>query len=202
MMQMSKAAGLLTLLGTMSAGCSDDAPSGNGSSGVVSRPAPTKDDAGGTETPPAGPAADCTSGDEGAPVPSSAAALQTWLQDRAYQCWARESTVHASTGPHGGNVRVFLNASLQASLTSGAAEHPAGAVAVKELYGSGKETVTGWAVGVKTQAASSGGQGWYWYEVFDTAPNASGALEGQNKSLCTNCHASGRDFVLITHPLR
>jgi len=139
-------------------------------------------------------------GDEGGPVPSEPNALGAWLRTGKYKCWTHESAKHPSTGPHGGDIQTYLNASLDASM-KGTGEHPQGAVAVKELYSSGT-TVTGWAVGVKTQAASAGGAGWYWYEVFGTQPGAS-TIEGQNKSLCTNCHAAGgRDFVLIPYPLR
>jgi hypothetical protein len=155
-----------------------------------------------TETPPSsGLGADCAGGDEGGPVPAAPGALNEWLQRRAYICWARESRVHPSAGPHGGNVRVYLNRALDDSLrTSGS--HPSGSVAVKELYGSGTSTLTGWAVGVKTQADSAGGRGWYWYEVFQPTPGATGAIEGQNRAICSNCHSGGDDFVLVPYPLR
>jgi hypothetical protein len=154
---------------------------------------------------PKGMPADCANGDEGAAPPVTSAELNAWLQKKTYQCWARESQVHASTGPHGGNVRVYLNKTLVSSLGGGgggAAENAEGSVAVKEFFGSGKETVTGWAVGVKTQAASANGQGWYWYEVFNAAPNAPAASAGQGTSLCSNCHRGGKDYVLIPFPLR
>ena len=125
--------------------------------------------------------------------------LQAWLGTRVYKCWAHESAKHKSTGPHGGDVQTYLNAKLDASM-KGSAEHPQGAVAVKEFYGSSTE-VTGWAVGVKTQAASTSGQGWYWYEAFGTAAGAS-TIDGQGKQLCVDCHAGGKDYVLIPYPLR
>jgi hypothetical protein len=134
-------------------------------------------------------------------VPTEPGALNAWLQTREYACWARESGVHASAGPHGGNVRTYLSEALDQSL-AGSGEHPAGSVSVKEFYGQGTETVTGWAVGVKTQPASDGGQGWYWYEVFSTEPGASAAFEGQGLALCSNCHAGGDDYVLSPHPLQ
>ncbi len=153
-------------------------------------------------TPPGGLTADCAGSSGESAVPSTPAALQTWLRTRAYTCWARESAAHPSAGPHGGNVRVYLNGALDRSLADGADEHPPGSVAVKELFGSGKDTVTGWAVGVKTSGASDGGRGWYWYEAFDTNATPSSTIEGQGKPLCSSCHAAGRDFVLVPHPLR
>jgi hypothetical protein len=135
--------------------------------------------------------------------PASATDFRQLLQDRSYRGWTSESKVHPSAGPHGGNVRTYLNDSLFASLSAGNAEHPKGSVAVKELYSSGTETVTGWAVMEKTEDSSNGGQGWYWYEVFSTEPGSANTIEGQGKSLCVNCHSgSTRDFVLAPFPLQ
>lgn len=137
-------------------------------------------------------------------MPSSAGDLNAWLQKRAYTCWARESRVHSGVGPHGGNVRVYLNAALDRSLSNPApnGEHPVGAVAVKELFDGDATTLTGWAVGVKTQESSDGGKGWYWYEVFGTSPSPSDPTEGQGVAVCSTCHATGKDFVLTKYPLR
>lgn len=202
---------VLAFVMVLAAGCSSadaDAPSSSGSSSSSSsgtNPSPDAGTSSGTSGTSSGSSsgsqipANCN-GDEGGVVPTEPVALQAWLGTGKYKCWTHESAKHPSTGPHGGDIQTYLNASLDASM-KGTSEHPQGAVAVKELYSSGT-TVTGWAVGVKTQATSAGGAGWYWYEAFGTQPGAS-TIEGQNKSLCTNCHASGgRDFVLIPYPLR
>lgn len=97
-------------------------------------------------------------------------------------------------------MQTYLNDPLDASLAAKSAEHPAGAASVKELYGDGTK-LTGWAVMVKTEAKSDGGQGWFWYEVFDVAPGASG-IGGQGSATCTGCHARGTDFVRIPYPLQ
>src|SRR5687767_11679023 len=81
--------------------------------------------------------------------------FRSLCQERGYVGWQKESKVHPSAGPHGGNVRTYLNDSLFASLSAGSSEHPKGSIAVKELYSSGTETVTGWAVMEKTEDASS-----------------------------------------------
>lgn len=139
-------------------------------------------------------------GDAG-PAPTTPAALQAWLRTRTYKAWPGESAKHKSTGPHGGDVRTYLSPDLEASLRANAAQHPVGATAVKEFI-SGDE-VTGWAVGVKTEADSRGGAGWYWYEAFSTDENPSSTIEGQGKALCAGCHTSGgRDQVLTPFPLR
>lgn len=133
-------------------------------------------------------------------VPLEASALHTYLRGGTYRQWVGESQLHPSTGPHGGRVRTYLSPGLLASLTSSSA-HPKDAVAIKELYGSGT-TVTGWAVGAKLQADSSNGAGWYWYEVFSVQPGAQPAFSGRGLALCSNCHSSGRDYVLTPFPLQ
>ena len=147
-----------------------------------------------------GAAAGGGAGGTGVSVPTAPAALFEWLKARGYEGFQPESKIHASAGPHGGSVRAFLSPSLVQSLASGAAEHPQGVAVVKELYGSG-QTLTGWAVAVKTQPTSDTGKGWYWFEVFSTQ-SAGSALEGQGKSLCVNCHKGGKDYVLTPFPLQ
>lgn len=132
-------------------------------------------------------------------LPTSAADTNTWLHTKAYLSWAKESAPHPSEGPHASSVLTYVNPALEASLKSGAVEHPEGAAAVKEFIGA--DGVTGWAVAVKTSATSDSGQGWYWYETFSATPGRHG-IEGQGKSLCVNCHASGSDYVLTHFPLR
>lgn len=140
-------------------------------------------------------------GNDGPAPPTTPAALQTWLNAGSYKCWAHESLQHPSDGPHGGEVKVFLNTKLDTSM-KGNAEHPEGAVAVKEFFAVGGKDVTGWAVLIKTQASTASGAGYYWYEVFGTQAGAS-TIEGQGKTLCVNCHgAGGKDYILIRYPLR
>jgi len=125
--------------------------------------------------------------------------MNAWLQKKEYEAWPKESSAHPSTGPHG-NVRTYVNPKLEASLKAGAAAHPKGAASVKEFVSG--TTVTGWAVSLKTQDASDEGKGWYWYEIFSTAPRASGAIEGQGRPGCAGCHSGGKDFVQIPFPLK
>jgi hypothetical protein len=135
-------------------------------------------------------------------VPVKPAELQAWLVAGHYRSWAHESKSHESAGPHGDAVKTFVSPSLRASLQQGGAPHPRGAAAVKELYdAAGKHT--GWAVSVKVAADSASGKGWYWYEVFSTAPGARPAYEGVGKELCRDCHTErGSDQVLIPFPLQ
>ncbi len=126
-------------------------------------------------------------------VPSESEALLAWLVAEPYLDWPAESAIHDSTGPHFGNVRTWINPQLEDSLDQGAAVHPAGAAAVKELYGSGG-TRRGWAVGVKLDDGAT----WYWYEWYDGSLIA----EGDDISLCSGCHSGGSDFVLTPFPLQ
>jgi hypothetical protein len=148
----------------------------------------------------AAPDAPEVSDDASAAVPTEPAALQAWLAARTYQGWQAESAPHPSEGPHGGKVRTFVNAELAGSLAA-ATDHPAGAAAVKELYGDG-DAVTGWAVEVKLAADSADGEGWYWYETFTTDPGGTADYQGVGLDLCTDCHVAGEDYVLSRFPLQ
>ena len=67
---------------------------------------------------------------------------------------------------------------------------------MKELYGSSGSTVRGWSVMVKLQDDSDAGNGWYWYEAFNTF-----TTDGIGHTGCTTCHSAGRDFIRIPFPL-
>jgi hypothetical protein len=173
-----------------SSGASGSPPAADGGPGSGAVDAATSD---------GGIAAACN-GDEGGPVPTTPDALYTWLQGGSYRCWAHESVQHPSTGPHTGDVQTYVNGALDASLQRGG-EHPVGAVAVKEFFEPSGTARRGWAVLVKNQAASAGGDGFYWYELIGTSPSGT-RYEGQGSRICTGCHAGGRDFVLAPYPLR
>ncbi len=132
-------------------------------------------------------------------VPTSADALFSYLQSGDYTSFKSESQVHPSQGPHG-SVRTYVNPVLEQSLASFSGSHPVGAAAVKELYNEGE--LTGWAVYVKTQAESGGGNGFYWYEVFSTTDAGSPAADGMGVQPCTACHQAGQDFTLTQYPLQ
>ncbi|MBL9043365.1 MAG: hypothetical protein JNM83_17260 [Myxococcales bacterium] len=73
---------------------------------------------------------------------NSAAGLTAFVKAGSYKSWKAEPAIHASTGPHGGNVRTYVNSLLYASLKAGNVSHPKGSIVVKELYGSGTTTLT------------------------------------------------------------
>jgi hypothetical protein len=156
----------------------------------------------------------CDAGDEGgdgetagetgdtgtvADVPSNAADLQAFLDAGDYSGFAAESAVHASTGtsPHG-MVRVFINETLDQSLTAGNTSHPIGSAAIKELYGDDGTTRIGWAVSVKTADDSGDGMGWYWFRSADGMVTH----ESNGNADCTACHAPGVDYFTSSYPLQ
>ena len=137
-------------------------------------------------------------------VPTDQQKLFEYLQQGSYKNFAAKETVsHPSRGPHtkyGWPVRVFLDPVLDASLKAGNASHPAGSAAVKEMYDADGE-LQGWAVMVKTQDDSKGGQGWFWYEITSTTDPEPFAV-GNGIPLCFGCHGTGRDYVLTQYPLQ
>lgn len=138
---------------------------------------------------------------ETAAPPASSRELFEWLKTGSYKDWAREIVPHPAAGAHPGGVRANLNPALEASLKGGGQAHPAGAAAVLELYGK-SGALHGWAVAIKTQAESAGGQGWYWYEVLSVKDGNRTLAADRGVAACVECHAQGRDFVMTPYPLK
>lgn len=134
-------------------------------------------------------------------VPTPSMELFPWLQAGNYMGFKAESAIHASTGPHGMNVRTFLNPTLFDALTAGSTNFPIGSAAVKELWGNGSKLL-GWAVTVKVQADSANGAGFYWYENYSTTDPSSPVADGTGVGLCTGCHSNGKDFFMSPFPLQ
>lgn len=104
----------------------------------------------------------------------------------AYRTWPSEAAPHGSAGPHG-TVRTFVNPALFDSLRMGAASHPNGSIALKELYAGDK--VTGYAIDWK----GDDGQ-WRFFEGFEPAFDQYFYTGTENG--CAGCHRPGSDFVL------
>ena len=138
-------------------------------------------------------------------VPTDTAALHKFLREGKYKKLpAQESASHPSRGPHskfGWPVRVFLDAKTDAALKSGQASLPAGSSLVKEMY-TDAGVLQGWAVMVKTQSDSAGGQGWFWYETTNVNDSSDIVASGNGVPLCFGCHSVGTDFVLSDYPLK
>ncbi len=138
-------------------------------------------------------------------VPTDSAALHKFLKEGKYKKFpAQESASHPSRGPHakfGWPVRVFLDAKTDAALKTGQASLPAGSSLVKEMY-TDAGVLQGWAVMVKTQPDSAGGQGWFWYETTNVNDSSHIVASGNGVPLCFGCHSAGHDFVLTGYPLQ
>ena len=127
--------------------------------------------------------------------------LFQWLSDRSYKDWASESAPHQSAGPHPVSVIAYLNRVLNESLAANADTHPKGSAAVKELLDANGD-LNGWAVSLKTDDDSNGGQGWFWYEILGNTADSNVVASDNGVPLCFGCHTPGKDFVLIPHPLK
>ena len=127
-------------------------------------------------------------------VPTDSAALHKFLKEGKYKDFpSQELASHPSRGPHskfGWPVRVFLDAKTDAALKSGQASLPAGSSLVKEMY-TDAGVLQGWAVMVKTQADSAGGQGWFWYETTNVNDSSDIVASGNGVPLCFGCHSVG-----------
>jgi hypothetical protein len=154
----------------------------------------------GAQTNSSGSTSDTGGNSAGSLPPTDSAALFTWLADGSYLDWESESAIHPSAGPHGGDVRTFVNDTLLGSLADGASSHPAGSASVKELYSAGE--LRGWATFVKTSDDSAEGDNWFWYENFSVTNASSPVAADFGVGLCVDCHVAGRDYVLTPFPLQ
>lgn len=117
--------------------------------------------------------------------------LPQWLAAGYYRTWRCEPQPHPGRppSPHG-TTRICNNDALHAA----AAGFPAGAAAVKEIFGG--DRIVSYAVSRKL-TAGDGGDRWYWYEgnadkVYGNGPGVTG---------CTGCHdRAARDFVFTVVP--
>lgn len=122
---------------------------------------------------------------------TTADALTAFVKAGPYRTWKAEPAIHASTGPHGGNVRTYVNDVLYASLKAGNTSHPKGSIVVKELYGSGTSSLTGHAIDIKDEQTGE----WVFYEGFAPGYSSPYYFRG-TANFCASCHAPGLDYVL------
>ena len=127
--------------------------------------------------------------DSGTPTPATRAGLLSIAQSGAYLSWKAEAAPHQTAGPHGGQVRTFVNDVLYASMKAGNTMHPRGSMGVKELFTNGART--GWAIDAKDDDGV-----WTYFEGFE--PQLNQYFFRGTGNLCSNCHAGGVDFVLTS----
>lgn len=119
---------------------------------------------------------------------STRAELTEFVKRSEYKSWRSEAASHPSLGPHD-RVRVYENDLLLGSLEKAASSHPAGSMAVKELYDDAGAVVIGHAV-MKKRADGT----WVWFEGY--APDYEDFYFAGSDNLCGNCHRDGVDFAL------
>jgi hypothetical protein len=129
-----------------------------------------------------------------APPAEDAAAIQEWLRSGAYLEWERFDP--PPTEGMAGGAQVYLSPSLVESLRGGAAVHPVGSAAVRELTAEGSDVPTGWALNHKLELGE-GPDTWSFYEVFSTDADAEPLVFERAAPGCIGCHAEGVDFVRI-----
>lgn len=186
-------AALCVSVALFTCGCGDEDDDGAASNGANTSNAATSNNTAATSNSTAATSNSTTS--DGDLPPTEEAALLAWLDAESYTSWPAESGIHASTGPHG-DVRTFINATLEASLTASNAEHPLDSATVKELY-DGDNNLIGRSVMLKVEMGA-GGDGWYWFEILNDNVLADGTGAGG----CTGCHSAGADFFRTPFPLQ
>jgi hypothetical protein len=106
------------------------------------------------------------------------------LSTKAYKSWPTApgyETIQPAKGPHGKQVQIYVNDTVEKTLSGGAATTwPTGSAIVKDVYDAGG-TLTGWEYMQKTD------QGWFYASY-----GADGAVkkEGVNAEPCNACHAN------------
>jgi hypothetical protein len=127
------------------------------------------------------------------PASTSQQDLITFVKAGAYKSWKAETAIHDSLGPHENRVLVYMNAQLYGSVKSGAAVHPVGSVAVKELYASTGTNIIGHALMVKE--STSAGTQWVFFEGSAPSYNSPSYFKGI-ANFCYGCHHATTDSIL------
>jgi len=126
-------------------------------------------------------------------VPADPAAIPEWLQTFGYRVWSPQTDIRMA-GEHGGE-RLYFNKLLTKSVLAGAADHPIGSAAVRELYSPDLKTLKGFALMHKTGPSGPVGEGWYWFEIFGTSAEAEPTVAQTAARGCVGCHSHAVDFV-------
>jgi hypothetical protein len=119
--------------------------------------------------------------------PMGADALWDKIHEEGYTAFARApgyATPKPAEGPHGDEVVVYVNDTLNTALEGSASkEWPIGSLIIKDALAGGEVS--------EVSAMEKRSDGWYWAEwSLDGAAKYSG-----KPGLCTGCHESGSDFV-------
>ena len=112
------------------------------------------------------------------------------LRDADYQSFQTApgyDTRQPSSAPHGGNVEIFIDATVVAALGMDSLQAwPDGSLIVKDGYNNAGDHVL-------LAAMEKRGTDWFWAEY--ELPSERIIAAGFNEGICTGCHSSGDDFV-------
>jgi hypothetical protein len=129
---------------------------------------------------------------------TSVEGVTQYVQEGRYKAWTSDPAPRPGSedSPHG-SVRVYFNPKLEASLRAGSDVHPAGSMAVKEVYAADGVTVTTHLLNAKV-ADGTGKEQWLFFE--GSAPDYRHPYYGRALAICTGCHEGGKDFALSPLP--
>lgn len=120
--------------------------------------------------------------------PAGASELLERVRAEQYRTWLRapgNERRSPGTGPHGGQIDVYVNTVISGALAAGGhiEAWPPGSITVKDGFQGAVQTIT--AVMEKRS------DGWF-YAEYDAAgtPTSSG-----RPAVCTGCHSEGSDFI-------
>ena len=125
--------------------------------------------------------------------PQGAKAFWDKIHAESYRSWARApgyETRKPTNAPHSDEVDIYLNPTMADALASGAATFPVGSIIAKDGYNGSEHAIIA--------AMEKRDAGWYWAE-WD-ADSAGEADYSGAPAICTDCHASGKDYVRFMNP--
>jgi hypothetical protein len=115
-------------------------------------------------------------------APSATDVWQTTIASNAYKSWPTApgySTMQPAKGPHGKFVQIYVNPTVQTTLSGSAATTwPTGAMIVKDAYDADKKLIS-----IEYMQKTDGG--WY-YASF--TPEGTAKVEGVKVEPCEGCH--------------
>lgn len=128
--------------------------------------------------------------------PDILAQLQTEAATaKGYKTWAAHSNIFRSSAHQNLVVRTYLNATLADSLKANNTQHPAGAIAIQEIYDDAGAKIVGWMVLAKS-SAGTGAQHWFTYMINGGPTFKEPLVYSMGETTCANCHgAASHDFI-------
>lgn len=125
--------------------------------------------------------------------PSGAKELLDRIRAEDYRSWKRApgyETRKPTNAPHGDEVDIYINTTMDEAITNGATTYPVNSLIVKDGFSGGELDI----IAVMEKRDS----GWYWAEY--SGDSTGEALYSGVPATCTGCHESGKDYVRFFNP--